>query len=353
MNKDENGTLAMHKRDFSIDLLKVIAIFGVVVLHSCSYSYDIASFNWSASVFWGSLFRASVPIFFMCSGALLLAPRKNFTIKKFFTKNVLRIIISMLVWAMAYKIFHLLVDHSFTISNIFQALKEVLLFNQEFHLYFLQIILLVYLFLPITRIITQYATKRQLEYLLALWFVFGILYPTFVSYWPFTLSSDIQLQYKINMTYSAIGYGLFGYYLKQYPLRSRIWYIILFAGGFLMIIFGTHIASIRKGVMDTQFFEGMTVGVCVMAAGIFGLCASAGSPKNNGIRKIVVYVSEASFCIFLSHVFFNYVISSLGITTDILPAVISTPLIAIILFVGGLFTYSLLSKIPILKKWII
>jgi surface polysaccharide O-acyltransferase-like enzyme len=353
MNNDENGILPKHRRDFSIDLLKVIAIFGVVVLHSCSYSYDIASANWSASVFLGSLFRASVPIFFMCSGALLLAPKKNFTVKKFFTKNVLRIVVSMLVWAMAYKIFHLLVEHSCSIANIFQAIKEVLLFNQEFHLYFLQIILLVYLFLPITRIITQYATKKQLEYLMALWFVFGILFPTVVSYWPFTLLSDIQLQYKINMTYAAIGYGLFGYYLKQYLLRSRVWYIILFAAGFLLTFGGTHIASISKGIMDTQFFEGMSVGVCLMAAGIFGFCVSAAGPKNIGINRIIIYLSEASFCIYLSHVFFNYALISLGITAGILPTVLSTPLIAIIMFVCGLLTYYLLSKIPIAKKWII
>ncbi len=216
MNNTKIYTPTKQNRNLAIDFLKAVAIFGVVVIHTCSYDYNIASFNWVSSVFWGSLVRASVPIFFMCSGALLLSPGYKLSLKKFFSNNVLRIVLSMLVWAMAYKVFHLLAGHSFSLVNIFQAAKEVLLFKQEAHLYFLQIILLVYLFLPITKIITQYAGKRQLEYLLVLWFAFGIVFPTVISFWPFNLLSGIPMQYKINETYAAIGYGLLGYYLKQY-----------------------------------------------------------------------------------------------------------------------------------------
>ena len=64
------------KRDRSIDLLKTLAIFGVLTIHTCTlgYQHPVGSFSWLSTVFWGSVVRASVPIFLMCSGALLLHP---------------------------------------------------------------------------------------------------------------------------------------------------------------------------------------------------------------------------------------------------------------------------------------
>jgi len=353
MNNSTTDTLVKHNRSLAIDFLKAIAIFGVVVIHTCSYNYDIASFNWTASVFWGSAVRASVPIFFMCSGALLLSQEYILSPKKFFSKNVLRIIISMLFWAMAYKVFHLLAGHTLSFANIFQAVKEVLLFKQEAHLYFLQIILLVYLFLPVTRIITQYATKRQIEYLLALWFVFGIVFPTVVSFWPFNLLSGIPMQYKINETYAAIGYGLLGYYLKQFTPWKKVPYIIMTVGGFLITFGGTYISSVIKSAFDTQFLEGMSVGVCLMAAGIFGLCLSIRIPSKSKIGAKIIYLSKASFCVYLTHMFFLLILSHFGISAAFLPTIISTPIVAGIIFICSLFAYAVLSRIPFVKKWLI
>ncbi len=90
-------------RDVGIDLLKTIAILGVIMIHMCSggYSNTIPSFDWLSSVFWGSITRASVPIFFMCSGALLLTPYKEVSLKKLYTRNLLHIVVAMFVWALA------------------------------------------------------------------------------------------------------------------------------------------------------------------------------------------------------------------------------------------------------------
>lgn len=345
--------LTKQNRNLAIDFLKAIAIFGVVVIHTCSYNYSISSFNFVSSVFWGSLVRASVPIFFMCSGALLLAPEYRLNLKKFFSKNVLRIIYAMLFWAMAYKVFHLLALHSLTLVNVFQALKEVLLFNQEPHLYFLQIILLVYLFLPVTKIITGYADKRQLEYLLLLWFVLGIVFPTVAAFWPFKLLSGIPMQYKINETYAAIGYGLFGYYLKQYTPWNKFLCILLAAAGFLLTFGGTCLFSSSKAAFDTQFFEGMSVGVCLMAAGIFGFCASSEIPQSSKVAGKFIYLSKSSFCVYLTHMFFLYTLSYFGIKAAILPTIISTPIVAGIIFILSLLAYAVLSRIPIVSKWLI
>lgn len=181
------------KRDRSIDLLKTLAIFGVLTIHTCTlgYQHPVGSFSWLSTVFWGSVVRASVPIFLMCSGALLLHPDHALPLKKLYGKNILRLLAAMLVWAMAYQCYHLAMDHAFTAANLWQSLKEVLLFKQEFHFYYLHIMLLVYVFLPVTRNFVQHADRRMLQYFLILWFALGILYPTLRPFWPFSLLGGI------------------------------------------------------------------------------------------------------------------------------------------------------------------
>jgi surface polysaccharide O-acyltransferase-like enzyme len=341
-----------YKRDYSIDLLKSIAIIGVIVIHTCSYNYEIASPNWTFSVFWGSVARASVPIFFMCSGALFLLPHRDFSTRKLFSKSLPRIIIAMLVWAMFYKVFHLGVDGSLTIAQLIQGLKEVLLFNQEFHLYYLQILLMVYLFLPLSRVLTQNASQRELQYLLLLWFAFGIIYPTVISFWPFKLLSGIAVQYKINMTYAAIGYGILGFYLKQYPPEKRKCYWAFALSGFLFVFGGTCYMSVQNGLLYTGFLEGMSLGVALLAVGIFGLGSSINTPGNEIMRKGIAYISKASFCIFLAHMFFIYLLRLSGLSFT-WPTIISIPIITLLIFTCSLLLYPILLRIPVVNKWLI
>ena len=75
------------KRKDGIDVIKAIAIFCVVLAHTCSPGYYAAGFDFYASVFWGSLFRMAVPLFLMCTGALLLDPEREFNAVPFLKKN--------------------------------------------------------------------------------------------------------------------------------------------------------------------------------------------------------------------------------------------------------------------------
>jgi len=339
-------------RNTGIDLLKSVAIVGVIVIHTCydGYSNPILSFDWLSTVFWGSMVRASVPIFFMCSGALMMNPSKELPVKKLYARKLLRIVVSMFAWAFAYKAYHLLVSGAFSADSVVYAIKEVLLFRQEFHLYFLQIMVIVYAFLPVIRINTRHASKRELEYALALWFLLGIVYPTVRPFWPFTLLSGFPLQWAINMTYAAIGYGLLGYYLTQHLIPAK-YSVLLLAAGFLIVSGGTAIMSQRTGALYENFFEGMTVGVALLAVGIFGLCYNYRDGVRGKAAIIVAGLSKASFCIYLVHVFWLYIIGAL-ISVNDFPCIISIPAISCLNLAASYCTYLVLSKIPVINKWL-
>ena len=149
-------------------MLKTLAIFGVIVIHTSAYAYvhPPGSFDWLSALSWGVLTRASVPVFFMCSGALLLNPEKKLTIKSIYTKYLPRLLAAMFIWALLYKVFHGLVSDSFSADDLLLWLKELLLFNHEQHLYYLHIALLLYAMLPVLRVFVKNAGKAELQYAL-------------------------------------------------------------------------------------------------------------------------------------------------------------------------------------------
>lgn len=342
-------------RKRELDLLKALAIFGVIVIHTCTdggFAYPVGSVNWLCTLFWAALVRASVPIFFMCSGVLFLPPEKDLPLKKLYLKYILRILAAMLVWSLLYKVYHLAHAGELSAPRFFEAVKQVLLFKQEFHFYYLQIILLFYACLPVMRAFIQHASKRDVEYALLLWFLTGILYPTLRNFWPFSMLDGIPKQWMMNMTWAAMGYGVLGYYLKTWGISVRA-SRVFFGAGFLLVFGGTLLMSLRAGKNDFAMLQGMTVGAAVLAAGIFGLCLHRGAQLSKKQAGIAEYLGRASFCVYLAHMFFIYIFREHALTAAAFPTVVSIPAIAgsILLICCGV--YFVLSKIPVISKWLI
>lgn len=344
-------------RDGAIDLLKVLAIFAVIVIHVTpgGMTAPLGSFGWYSAVFWGSAARWAVPVFLMCSGALLIGPERPLPLGKLWGRNIVRIVAAMWAWGLAYKIYHLVRWSglsALTGAALFQAVKEVLLFRQEFHFYYLHIILLVYAFLPVTRAFVAAADQRLRRYFLLLWFGLGIVYPLVKHFWPFTLLYGIPTQWLINMTYASIGYGVLGYELRQTTFRRAWPWALAFLGGLLGTIGGTVWRSLAAGKNDLLFWEGMTPFVALMAAGVFGF-VSARVPRGKAPPRLIAHLSKASFCIFLAHVFFLWELSYRGVGVKMAPALLSIPLTAAAAFCCCEVVYLVLSRIPIVNRYLL
>jgi surface polysaccharide O-acyltransferase-like enzyme len=338
-----------------VDLVKTVAIGDVILSHVAVPAFSAGAVGtpaWLCALFWASITHVSVSLFLMASGTLLLDPDRPLTLRKLYTKNFPRLLAALLFWAACYKLFGLLLWRQLSAASLLQAAKEVVLFRHEEHLYYLHIMLLVYAFLPVTRLVARHASRRQLQYLLGLWFLLGILYPTVKPYWPFTLLVGIPTQWLMNMTYASIGYTLLGYYLSVYRggSRRRPWLLTAIAG-FLVTFGGSWAASAMEGKLNTHFIEGMGVGVCLLAVGIYGLCLSAPIPERLG--KGLTWISNASFCVFLVHIFFLKTFARFGLTALAGPAIVSIPLVSLLILACGCGTWWVLSRVPVVKNWLI
>lgn len=350
------------KREIVPDILKCIGCICVIMIHTASQSMSelyIYSFNWISAVFWGSLCRFAVPVFLMVTGALLLDPQKELTPWKIYDRYFLRILLCLLVWAMAYELYFIagywILYRQFEARWFLDAIKSVFTFDHHFHLYYLQILLIFYVFLPVLRVFTANADRKTLGYAVRVWFILGIIFPIMFKLEPFASMSGIPSQYPISMTYSALGYGLMGWYLKTAGIKRADFrrFVLIFLAGFALVFGGTVIGSMVKGSFYQDMIDGFTPGVALMAVGVYGGVSARFGDKTPESMPKVLWLSKASFCVYLVHHFFVMLLRTYLYSAYKYLCIIVIPAQAALVFAMSLAAYLLLKRIPWVNRHLI
>ena len=130
-----------NERDISFDLIRTIASFLIVLTHILEASIDPKIFvntqlslTKIVSFILFSISRLGVPFFMFLSGALIF--KKNFDtdkdLLKFYTKNLLRIVIDAWCWIIIYHFFlNLILNQNLNFTNLLQLLMYSI-FNSLF-----------------------------------------------------------------------------------------------------------------------------------------------------------------------------------------------------------------------------
>ena len=98
-----------------LDLMKAIAIIMVVIYHSGVVFYKVSNYTDSSyyfGIFFDSLLRVCVSIFFFVSGSLLLNTTKEFNLKKHI-KRMLKLVLLAIIWGGNY-----FIANAYKASNI-------------------------------------------------------------------------------------------------------------------------------------------------------------------------------------------------------------------------------------------
>lgn len=340
-------------RDGRLDAVRALAIVMVLVIHSASSGLQTppGTVNWWGALLWGGLARPAVPLFFVCSGALLLC--REITPKRLLTHNLPRILCAMFAWSFLYQLYHLLAQ-GFTAAGLWAAVKSTLVLRHESHFYYLHILLLVYAFLPILRVFVRGASRRELEYALAVWAVTGILFPLLYEFWPFSQVGPISAWWKMPMSYSAVGYALLGHYLRQYgaTIRRR-WYAVAWAAGLVITFWGTAALSLKSGALSESFLSGMSPGPMLMTVGLFGGILTCSREPGGWAAKAISLLARASFCIYLVHILFLQLFQRLGLSGGNTPCALFVPLTALALLGCSLLVWAVLDRIPWVRRYLI
>lgn len=341
-----------------IDWLKVIAVFGVALIHiSNHYIQDnlFLTYNWFIGLGFESISRCAVPLFIMVSGFLVLRREESISDTP---KRLKRILLPFAFWML------ISVINQLGFSNLFEVIKYYLsgFFNPtgvNLLYWFVYMILGLYLFAPILSKWISNSTIKEVEYFLGIWLFVMIVSLTILL----TGYSSVIPKY---FTYfgGAIGYFVLGYYLvfkdSKY-LKSRKIGLLLFIAGFLMTYLGTAILSYVKGIpIFILILHGdNTPNACLMAVGLFIMVKNTSFNKITGkVNDMVVLISKGSYGFYLAHYFLiNIFMANVHLfsqdTASLMNnnSLITIPLLAIFVVISTNVLIYLMSKIPVLKSF--
>jgi surface polysaccharide O-acyltransferase-like enzyme len=344
------------KRSHYLDLLRVFATLGVVLLHVAAQIWGYADPQtkaWIAANGYNSLVRWTVPVFVMISGALFLAPDKEISLKKLYGKNILRLAIAFLFWSLIYACYTLI--GGFDAARFFATL-----INGNGHLWFLPMMIGLYMAIPFFRLITK--EEKLTRYFLILAAIFNIgaytLFSIILPLLPDTpLATFITLLQKnySNMAMQVVGgysfYFVLGYYLHSRPkTQKKHWGAYLFGTlGLATTFLLCHYAPFWTGLKQLKIYHNYSVWVALTSIGIFLFFKDFCPTIQGRAQKILLTLSQWSFGVYLCHELLIKILAK-----SILPAahpLFTIPLLAGIVYLGGLAVSAVLNQIPILKKY--
>nr|WP_315187102.1 acyltransferase family protein [uncultured Albidiferax sp.] len=321
------------------DLCRVLAIFGVILIHACGASFyqygKISEKDWLSSNLLDSFVRCSVPLFVMLSGALLLKINEEASTPLDIAKRISKVLVPLLFWNIIYLQY----------ISYFNGKKIdwLSMLNQApmYHLWFVYMIIGIYIFLPVLQAIFQIiSNRRDLQiYLLILWLIINCL----PIYLPLPLLSMLQQT-------SFLGYG--GYFIiggiitlnKNKKISTSLWTAIYLTSVAITFFLTWNSSKQVNSLVETAY---LYFSFNVILAAIASFTIFSRIYINTYFSSVFRWISERSFLIFFIHVVILEKVNNQIIALNFnIPALISILLISAITFGICLAIASLLRLIP-------
>ena len=360
MQQALNHNPAQPGRHWYLDFLRILSTFGIIVLHItpfASLEVDVSSAAWKVMNALSNPFRASVPLFFMISGALFLDQRKALSTKKLFGKTVLRMLVSFFFWSAVYAAAHCF----FFGKGKWTFLNQLL--RGHYHMWYIFTITSLYLITPILRKVTE--SKKTTEYLLLIGFVLTFVCARVLGFIQLFPSAHADVVESIQSFYLQLNpykslyfvfYFVLGHYLHAYPIQKSIrrlavpvFAVSLVATGILYDWHSNLLGSTSSYFSDLSSLNilGMTVALFV----IFNEYAAGFTPAERAARRIRL-LSRDTYGIYLVHAF---IIERLNLTFSVnpLPLFASLVLAPCLVFALSALVSAALNRIPVLNRYIV
>jgi surface polysaccharide O-acyltransferase-like enzyme len=230
-------------RDTAVDVIKILGAFFVVLLHSSS--------GLPGSILVNSISRFCVPLFLLVSGHYMLA--REHTISSIL-RRCGRVLLQMLAWSGIFLLYQTFVE-GFSPSGPGEIVTYLL--TEPVHLWYCWAIATLYLLTPMLSVFCQHASRRQLEYALAVTFCFGSILLLAQRSGLLPLLDTILSKMKAGTSCGLLCLYLCGYYLRTYPptKTQRRWLYALGAAGLAVTYLGTAALSWRDGTLNELFFS--------------------------------------------------------------------------------------------------
>ena len=343
-------------RKLHYDILRVLAAFSVVMLHSAAqfwYELDIRSTEWIIANSYDALFRFGVPVFVMISGAIFLDQTYEVDVKRLYKHNILKLVVFYVMWSVMYRLFDIR-NWDLKEAGIKAVLREFLM--GRYHLWFIPMIAGIYVLIPVLKTWIENAKKKNIEYFLVLFFVFQIVSETIRA---LTVSDEIHYildLFNVEMVCSYIGYFVLGYYLAHIgmgPKLKKILYIMVLPSAVANIVLG-FLLAFRANEPVGLIYDCYGVFTFIIAVALFIFVCDKG--KNSGVNlkgeKVWKELSADMMGVYVMHVGIMEFTKEIGLHSMMVSNVIGIPLYAIACFTVCALVAAVIRRIPFVGRFL-
>lgn len=348
----------IRNREYHLDVLRILACFMVVLLHTSAYHWNtvgFASSEWQAFNLYNASVRSAVPLFFMLSGKLFLS-KESFSLKDFFLKHGLKLAMLYLLWSSLYAVDRLGLAFFLEAFDLRTFVSAVM--TPKYHLWYLPELLSVYLLYPILFALKQVRGGKPLLYIAVLIFLFSILRESALGLLGNSALSEWLGSISFGFGYSC-GYFILGYLLAQYQARFNAIRTPVLLSAFFLLVMVTALCAARwaatTGVVSQIFYSYKFLTTYLEALLLFLLFLrlptdSLGPRAARWLPKLSGY----TLFVYLIHPFvLEHLDSLFGLDTLTFSPWLSVPLIAGLVFGISLCGAWILHQIPGLRRILI
>lgn len=302
----------MKHRILSLDLSRILAILGVVAIHTenitASKTNYLGGLSWWFANTIHSLVVVSVPLFIMISGSLLL--RKKEITKKYVLKKIWREFLPPLLF---WWIFYFYWNSRPFVSIDLKSFFTKFFLTETGHLYFLQIIIGLYFLAPlIFRLIKNHIFSKKM-------LIFLTLIVMIYEYSSYLFLNTYNKSNLLIISIPFITYFVWGMHLSKVILNKKQWWFISFISmGVVFVIsyltfMSTKLFNSGNTLLWTPsggnlFWEPFTLPVLLLSGMIFILLNNIEVVfptifKSEKSKSFLVLLSNISFGVYLIHPF--------------------------------------------------
>lgn len=334
----------IQERKYYLDLIKLIAIVFVIYNHTGQEGYlsflsGGAIWKNSIKMVFSAVCKTAVPLFFMCSGALLIP--KHEKISDLLRKRVFKYVGILVVFSLLYYIVIAKIDNAeISLIWFFKYIYSTQTMSYSGAYWFLYSYISFLLLLPFLRLMAENMQEQHVQYLLGVYLFFRLVLP--IVEHVFGLSSvAINVSW---MTNNIFMYPILGYYI-DHILSDESFANKVFLSIFAFVSLAGSVLSSLRSVKNGDFNESDLCFLNVfLILSIFYYCKNI--KINRRLGKIVSEFGKSSFGIYLLHGYAFLLLKNILPYGGLGSAIIRTGLVFLISYLMTVF----LRRIPIVRN---
>lgn len=335
-----------------INKLRILAVYSVVTAHVAIWlamDAEAFTFDWWVGGWLFYLGHASIPIFVMISGALLLDDARQESAGQFYRRRLYRVGIPLVVWTAVYLVVRVYVDDERLTFG--RAVALILSADPYYHLWFLYAVVGLYLVTPALRAFVRHSTQGQRLGVIIL----GLLLANAYFQADVLLWDNQRSIFTMFLPY--IPYYLCGYELRRIDPRkvpSRYLVLAVIVSALYLAAFFNVFMEREGGIGVRYLFDFFSPPVVFLSIGVFWaahLRDVTAQPLAGWRKTLLEWVASTTLGIYVLHPLvlegLRRAFSDQAGDGNFVAAVIVVPLLT---FVACDLITSLLMNVPVLRR---